>query len=56
VRKRRRLFERYIQRLERFFSDLSFRYRVSEEVKHYTDRFLASDFNLVGIFVPTRPE
>jgi len=49
---RGRFLEGYTQRLERFFNDLSFRYRVAKEVKRYTDRFLASDFNLVGIFYP----
>jgi len=49
---RGRFLEGYTQRLERFFNDLSFRYRVANEVKRYTDRFLASDFNLVGIFYP----
>ena len=49
---RGRFLEGYTQRLEWFFNDLSFRYRVAKEVKRYTDRFLASDFNLVGIFCP----
>ncbi len=40
------------QKLERFFNELSFRYRIAKEVKEYTDRFLASDFNLIGIFSP----
>ena len=47
-----RFLKGYTQRLERFFNDLFFRYRVAKEVKRYTDRFLASDFNLVGIFCP----
>lgn len=46
------LIENYNQKLEKFFNELSFRYRIAKEVKEYTDRFLASDFNLVGIFSP----
>jgi len=49
---RKRLREDYNQKLASFFNEISFRYKIAKEVKEYTDRFLASDFNLVGIFYP----
>jgi len=49
---RRSFIENYNQKVEKFFNELSFRYRVVREIKEYTDRFLASDFNLVEIFNP----
>ncbi len=45
----------YRKKLENFFSNLLYRYRVAKEVKKYTDRYLASDFNLIELFV-TREE
>jgi len=30
--------------------DFSFRYGISKEIKEYTDGFLSSNFNLIGIF------
>ncbi len=43
----------YRNRVEEFFRDLKFRYRIVKTAKEQVDRYLASDFNLVAI---TRPE
>ena len=42
----------YKQKLSRFFGDLLFRYRIAKSVKAQTDKYLASDFNLVRILAP----
>ena len=44
--------ESYRERLSRFFEPLVFKYRVAKEIKRQTDRYLASDFNLVDIMNP----
>lgn len=49
---RKAYFLNYSENLEKIFNELSIRYRVLKEVKNYLNRFLASDFNLVGIFNP----
>ena len=43
----------YRNRLEEFFRDLKFRYRIVKITKEQVDRYLASDFNLVAL---THPE
>ena len=42
----------YKQKLSRFFGDLLFRYRIAKSVRAQMDKYLASDFNLVGITAP----
>lgn len=42
----------YKQKLNKFFKDLLFRYRVAKSVKAQMDKYLASDFNLVSITMP----
>ena len=44
--------EKFFGDLEKFFGDLRFRYRIARISKEQTDRYLASDFNLVGITAP----
>ena len=44
--------DNYRKKLHEFFKPLIFKYRVAKEIKRQTDRFLASDFNLVGIMNP----
>ena len=48
----RREKESYREKLSRFFEPLVFKYRVAKEIKRQTDRYLASDFNLVDIMNP----
>lgn len=45
--------ESYFRKLTEFFKPLIFKYRVAKEIKRQTDKFLASDFNLVEIINPT---
>ena len=47
--------ENYKIGLENFFSALSYRYKVAEEIENYMNRYLASDFNLIELFA-TREE
>jgi len=42
----------YGKKLSRFFEPLIFKYRVAKEIKRQTDRYLASDFNLIEIMEP----
>jgi len=42
----------YERRLTNFFQPLIFRYRVAKEIEKQTDRYLASDFNLIEIMGP----
>ena len=42
----------YERRLTNFFQPLIFRYQVAKELKKQTDRYLASDFNLIEIIGP----
>jgi len=42
----------YEEKLSHFFEPLVFKYRVAKEIKKQTDRYLASDFNLVEIMDP----
>jgi hypothetical protein len=42
----------YERKLSHFFEPLVLKYRVAREIKKQTDKFLASDFNLVGIMNP----
>jgi len=44
--------EAYRKKLSKFFEPLIFKYRVAREVKKHTDRYLASDFNLVEVMGP----
>ena len=44
--------ERCKKELSSFFEPLIFKYRVAKEIKKQTDKFLASDFNLLGIMSP----
>ncbi len=46
----------YREKLSKFFEPLIFNYRVAKEVKKYTDRYLASDFNLVEVMKPDEEE
>lgn len=41
--------EVYQEKLEKFFDPLIFGYRVAKEIKKRTDKYLASDFNLIEI-------
>ncbi|MCW7077346.1 MAG: PD-(D/E)XK nuclease family protein [Candidatus Syntrophoarchaeum sp.] len=42
----------YERRLTNFFQPLIFRYRVAKEIKKQTDKYLASDFNLIELIKP----
>ena len=42
----------YEKRLTNFFQPLIFRYRVAKEIKNQTDKYLASDFNLIELINP----
>lgn len=42
----------YKRRLSKFFKDLEFRYSLEEEIKKQTDRYLASDFNVIELINP----
>jgi len=42
----------YKKKLRNFFQPLIFKYRVIKEIKRQTDRYLASDFNLIEIMGP----
>ena len=42
----------YERRLRNFFRPLIFKYRVAKEIKNQTDRYLASDFNVIKIIEP----
>ena len=44
--------ESYQERLSKFFEPLLFKYKVAKEIEKQTNRFLASDFNLVDIMSP----
>lgn len=44
--------EIYSNKLSNFFETLGFRYRIFEEFKKQTDRFLASEFNFIDIIEP----
>ncbi len=44
--------EAYVAKFSRFFESLVFKYKIFREVKKQVDRYLASDFNLVGIMNP----
>lgn len=44
--------EVYQEKLEKFFDPLIFGYRVAKEIKKRTDKYLASDFNLIEIMGP----
>jgi len=46
--------ENYRNKLSRFFESLVFKYRVAKEIKKQTERYLATDFNLVGIMNPDK--
>jgi len=42
----------YEKKLRNFFQPLIFKYRVAKEIKKQTDRYLASDFNIIDLINP----
>lgn len=44
--------KRYRRQLSKFFEPLVSKYRVAKEIKKQTDRYLASDFNLIELIDP----